>query len=64
MSDFPDLGRRVLQAQITDKLGARAPLYDMTALVNAYVKEFGFYDVAEVDPARFRALLKEHLIWS
>lgn len=54
---FPDLGRMMLDATIRAWLGDQADTYDVAALVNAFVDEFGFVDVDEVEPSRFWELV-------
>lgn len=57
---YPDLGRTVLAIQIGHHLGEKASRFDIPALIEAYIKRFGFVDVGEVAPAAFTALSSEH----
>lgn len=60
MSDFSSFAAQVLEIQIEDRLGERASLCNMTALINTYIERFGFVDVGEVDSSDFEALVMEH----
>lgn len=60
VSNFKDIGRIVLEAQITASLGQAAERFDIVGLVNGFVEEFGFIDLDESDRARYLALLARH----
>jgi hypothetical protein len=57
---FEDMGRMVLEVTITDRLGDFAVLYDIPALVDAYVERFGFKDIDEVPSDEFGVLASEY----
>lgn len=60
MSGFKDLGRMVVECQITTTLGDRAGDFDIAALVEAFVERFGFVDVDEVESSVYWAFVREH----
>jgi PHP family Zn ribbon phosphoesterase len=58
---FKDVGRMVLEAVITARLGDGAEKHDVPALVDEYVKQFGFKDLDEVNDADFENLAWKYL---
>lgn len=60
MSPFQDIGRMVVEASIISSLGEDAGRFDVEALVNDYVEQFGFTDLDEVETAKYMELLSRH----
>lgn len=54
------MGRMVLEATITSNLENETGNFDIPAIVEDYVTEFGFFNIDEVDPEAYRALVQKH----
>lgn len=59
MMPFRDVGRMVLEITVNDRLGDRAPYFDVPGVVNAIVC-LGFVDLDELDPVVFREVLDQN----
>lgn len=57
MSEFKDVGRQVLAHQIAHQLADYEGGYNLSAIVEEFVRRFGFVDVDEVDPEDFAAIV-------
>lgn len=62
MTNFEDIGRMVLEITITDRLGDTASRHDIPGLVDAYVEQFGFKDLGEIDSVEFEKLAGQYLL--
>lgn len=57
---FPDLGRMVLEIQVGEQLGDRAPYFDIPGVVNTLVDRLGFVDLDEIDPLVLEEILDQN----
>lgn len=60
MSAFPDLGRMVLEADVTHHLGDRVQYSDVSGIVNTIVDRGGFLDLDEIDPLVLEEILDQN----
>lgn len=57
---FADMGRMVLEIQITDSLKGHAGEFDTPGIVEEFVEKYGFVDVEEVGNEEYWNLVMRH----
>lgn len=55
-----DMGRMVLEIQVEASLRQDARLFDVPAIVEDVVRQYGFVDIAELPPTDYLSIVMSH----